>query len=363
VAPVVDSHVHIFPYLDEPAGFGSQHEHRQFLQLYMAAHGEPIRRLRDHARITEQTLHDGSLSSPRNLRDVHFRVGRYGRFEWTVDDDDLYIQFFPPSLQDMTSPAEFMLQQMARAGVDRAVLQNARLYGRLNEYFGAAVRQFSDRFIGLCDVDEANAHTDNEIAGVRHAVRELGLRGLYYANRGLFSAGYAHMLDSPRFDPFWEEVRALGIPVFWEIVGVPNPADMAQLLSEVERLNGWLARWPGIPSVWTHGFDPRLLAELPAPLEQLLAHDQLTVEVLYPIHWARDHEYPFPELRPALATLYQRCGGERLIWGSDMPNVERNCTYRQSLHYLRLLAEDIIPARDMERILGLNVLRLLGVAS
>jgi hypothetical protein len=29
--------------------------------------------------------------------------------------EDLYIQFFPPHLQDMTSPAEFMLQQMARA--------------------------------------------------------------------------------------------------------------------------------------------------------------------------------------------------------------------------------------------------------
>ena len=37
MAPVVDSHVHIFPYLDEPAGFRSQAEHRQVLQLYMAA--------------------------------------------------------------------------------------------------------------------------------------------------------------------------------------------------------------------------------------------------------------------------------------------------------------------------------------
>ena len=33
MTPVVDSHVHIFPYLDEPAGFASQAEHRQFLQL------------------------------------------------------------------------------------------------------------------------------------------------------------------------------------------------------------------------------------------------------------------------------------------------------------------------------------------
>jgi predicted TIM-barrel fold metal-dependent hydrolase len=58
-------------------------------------------------------------------------------------------------------------------------------------------------------------------------------------------------------------------------------------------------------------------------------------------------------------TLYQSVGRERLIWGSDMPNVERNCTYRQSLHYLRRLAEAWLPEADLERILGLNVLGLL----
>jgi hypothetical protein len=44
-----------------------------------------------------------------------------------------------------------------------------------------------------------------------------------------------------------------------------------------------------------------------------------------------------------------------------MPNVERNCTCRQSLHYLRLLSDGMIPSGDLDRTLGLNVLRLFGV--
>lgn len=360
--PVVDAHAHIFPYLDEPAGFASQAEHRLFLQLYLGAHGEPVRRLRDHARVAGQTLHDGTLASPANLRDVNFRVGRFGRFEWTVDGEDVYIQFLPPSLQEMVSPPEFMLQQMARAGVDMCVLQNARPYGRLNEYFAEAVRRYPDRFIGLADVVEAEAHTEAEIARLRHAVRELGLRGLYYANRGLFTVGYRHQFDDPTFDPFWEAVRDLGIPVFWEIVGVPNPTEPAALLRELDRLDRWFARWPTIPGVWTHGFSPPLLAEMPEPLARLLRREQLMVEILFPIHWGRDHEYPFPELDPALRTLYQRVGPNRLVWGSDMPNVERNITYRQSLQYLRIVA-DWIPADDMDRLLGLNILRLLRTPS
>jgi predicted TIM-barrel fold metal-dependent hydrolase len=359
---VVDSHIHLFPYLGGASGFASEAEHRQFLQLYMATHGEPVRRLRDHVQVHQQTLHDGRLASLSSLCEVNFRVGRFGRFEWTAAGDELYLQFFPPSLQAMESPAEFMLQQMARAGVDRAVLQNARLYGRLNDYFADAVRAYPDRFIGLADIDESQAHTEVELAGLRSAVREQGLRGLYYANRALIRTGYSRSFDDRLFDPLWETVRSLGIPVFWEIVGVPDPNNPDHLLGEIQRLNRWAARWPDIRGVWTHGFAPQLLERMPSPLEALLGGDQLMVEILYPIHWGRTHEYPFPELRPALQTLYQRVGGERLVWGSDMPNVERNCTYRQSLHYLRIVGDGVIPPVDLDRILGPNVLKLLNVS-
>jgi predicted TIM-barrel fold metal-dependent hydrolase len=360
VAPIVDSHVHIFPDLSGASGFDSEDEHRHFLQLYMATHGEPVRRLSDHAVVREQTLHDGHLDRPASLREVNFRVGRFGRFEWTAGEIDLYLQYFPPSLQAMESPPEFMLQQMARAGVDRAVLQNARPYGRLNEYFATAGRAYPDKFLGLADVDEANAHTPAEIARLRLAVRDLGLRGLYYANRALIATSYTRMFDDPLFDPFWEEVRGLGIPVFWEIFGIPHPDRSDDLLREIQRLNRWMVRWPTIPGVWTHGFTPELLDRMPAPLQELLARDRLMVEILYPIYWGRSHPFPFPELRPALETLYHHVGGDRLLWGSDMPNVERNATYRQSLDYLRLIADGWLPSADMDRILGLNALRLLG---
>src|SRR5262249_14554587 len=101
---------------------------------------------------------------------------------------------------------------------------------------------------------------------------------------------------------------------------------------------------------------------MPEPLEALLRREQFAVEILYPIHWGRDHEYPFRELRPTIELLYHRLGSERLLWGSDMPNVERNCTYRQSLQYLRIVAEGVMPADDMDRILGLNALRILGAS-
>jgi predicted TIM-barrel fold metal-dependent hydrolase len=327
----------------------------------MATHGEPVRRQADHVQVHEQTLHDGRLVDASSLLAVGFRVGQCGRFEWQSNGTPMYLQYFPPSLQTMESPAEFILQQMARAGVDRAVLQNARPYGRLNEYFADAIETYPNKFIGLADVDEAHAHTPAEIARLRRAICEQGLRGVYYANRALFSIGYTHAFDDPVFDPYWEEVRGLGVPVFWEIFGAPLASDEAQLLAEIERFNRWTKRWPDIPGVWTHGLTPELLDRMPEPLEQLLHNEHVLIEILYPIYWGRVHAYPYPELRPALQTLHRYVGGERLVWGSDMPNVERNCTYNQSLTYLVAVAEGWLPGPDLDKILGLNVLRLLGV--
>jgi predicted TIM-barrel fold metal-dependent hydrolase len=54
-------------------------------------------------------------------------------------------------------------------------------------------------------------------------------------------------------------------------------------------------------------------------------------------------------------------GASRLAWGSDMPNVERNCTYRQSLEYLPRILSGVVPSNDLDLILGENMARLFGL--
>ena len=261
----------------------------------------------------------------------------------------------------MVAPVDFLLQSMARAGVDMAVLQNAGPYGRLNAEFAAAMRAHPDKLIGLADVRPAEAHMPEESARLTHAIRTLGLRGIYYANRGLIAGGYQHAFDDPVFDPYWETVRSLGIPIFWEILGTPMPT-RETYLRELDRLDGWLQRYPDVPCVLTHGFAPDLLdGTIPDPVERLLGRDNLMVELLYPIHWGRLHDYPWPELRPVIERLISLAGASRLVWGSDMPNVERNCTYRQSLEYLPRILDGLVAPADLDSMLGGNMARLFEI--
>ncbi|TXH13760.1 MAG: hypothetical protein E6R00_09850 [Gammaproteobacteria bacterium] len=362
---IVDAHAHIFPQLAGACGYQSADEHRRVLQLYIATHGEPVYRLRDGVIVPEAAsiLYSGELDSLACLNDdAGFRVGRCGRFEWDYLGETHYRSFLPPSLQEMVTPVDFLLQSMARAGVDVAVLQNAGLYGRLNVEFADAIRAHPGKLIGLADARPSEAHTPKECERLTQAVNGLGLRGVYFANRGFIADGYRHAIDDPALAPYWETVRALGIPVFWEILGVPMPTPESYL-RELDRLDRWLQRYPAIPCVLTHGFAPELLeGTIPAPVRSLLGRENLMVELLYPIHWGRLHDYPWPELRPVIEQQLRLAGASRLVWGSDMPNVERNCTYRQSLEYLPRMLDGVIRPSELDSILGKNLMHLFSLS-
>lgn len=358
---IVDSHSHIFPWLGGKSGFASEAEHLRLFQFTIATHSEPIRRLRDHAIVPEAVagILDRDIQSLDDLpSDGSFRIGPFGRFEWDWQGETYYRPFMPPCLQEMTTPPGYILQEMARAGVDMAVLQNAGIYGRLNPEFAQAMRDHPDKLIGLSDVWPVQAATVEESDRLTHAIRELGLRGIYYTNSELILDGHKHRFDDPAFDGYWETVQSLGIPVFWAILGVPMPSP-ENYLAEVDRLDRWCQKWPAIPSLLTHGLAPHLLQDMSAPVDRLLSRPSMSIEILYPIHWGRLHAYPWPELRPALQTLVERCGPDRLTWGSDMPNVLRNSTYRQSLDYLFPNMEGLVTSTQLDAILGSNVLRLV----
>lgn len=356
---IIDCHGHIFPPLGEACGYPDVETHRLHLQRAMHLHGnQPVRRLRDHAIVRERHLWDADDPSEHGRApDVDFRVGPYGRFSWEKNSERYYVQFLPPNMQEMHAPAEFMVTQMDHAGVTGVVLQNDHIYGNLAEYFAEAMRQFPDRFYGLAQVEEAFARDDQQIAELERQVRKLGMRGLYVNLSGFFRNGYTEYYTAPSYQPFWDTVRALNIPVFW-VFWARSP--IGSFADEMSYFRTWLERYPDIPSVFVHGIPTSLFADaddrlmFPDDVAEIIDAFPVYSEVLYPIIWGGRIDYPFVRAHTHIRQLYDRFGPDKLIWGSDMPNVERYCTYRQSLTYV-LDYCDFLSSDDREKIFGKNV--------
>ena len=353
---LIDGHVHIFPDLGGRCGFASVDEHMTFARDLMF-HRSVGRRLDDNSLIVGRDWYRG-----QNTEDLNFRGGDFGKFLWTVDGVDHGRYYLPPTARNLDSPPEQINAQMDYAGIDRALIQAGHTYGRLNEYQAEVVGRYPDRFWALASVEEWRIDDPHQSRGLDRAVSDLNLSGLFFNTASIGHSGRRESLDDPVFYPFWDHVRDLGIPVFWNIT-TSDPGQNAWL--DVHAAFGrWVERYSETRSVYTHGIplyrfwrDGAL--DIPDEIWGPLMAPNVFVEVLIPILMGGEWDFPYKESQRLIRDYYERLGPSRLIWGSDMPNVERHCTYQQSLNYLRNYCDFIAPD-EMEMICGGNIAALFG---
>ncbi|HEY7034979.1 MAG TPA: amidohydrolase family protein [Thermomicrobiales bacterium] len=357
---IIDSHAHVFPFLGERAGFASVEEHLATLQWAVRQHVQPTLRKRDNVRVSEPTLIRLPCEGRSSLTDVGFRVGKYGRVEWEANGEGLYLQYMPPLLSDMTAPPELLLAMMDHAGVRTAVLHNDSIYGKLNDLFASCASRWPDRFIALANVDVAPNNRDAQCATLDRALDEQGHRGLFFKMDDFFMHDFAEDPFGPEYRPFWDHVASRQIPVYWQVIGVPVPS-LENTVRVWQGFVGWLAAYAEVPVVLVGGLPWEFAGreKLPDFVRRALHEHPILIEIVYPIQKGGSFRYPFAECREAARFLYEEYGPERIVWGSDAPNVERYCSYRQSHEYLDTY--EFLTDEDRRLILGGNLARLFGL--
>ena len=358
---VFDAHAHCFPPLGMDRGIMKTRlaEH----QYHVRFHGQGIRRTRDDMPV-EAYLLAGEKDGVSFQPDVDFRIGEFGRVEFTVDSEDYYIQWMPPTLLDMSSSPEYMIAQMDYVDVDRAVIQHDRIYGKLDDFLSDCVRKYPSRFVALAQVDEWRAGEPDQIERLRHEVTDLGFKGLYFSTGGFVHTDFANNINDPEFEPLWQAVADLGIPIHW-YAGEYRTNITEAYFRELEDILEWARRHPEIPCVLTHGLNQiSTLRGQPGRYDisqstfDLLKMPNWHVELMLHI-MSSDYEFPpyNPEIREVVRQLVDEVGAESLVWGSDMPACERTVTYKQSLVLFQTQC-DFLSDEERALILGGNLERL-----
>jgi predicted TIM-barrel fold metal-dependent hydrolase len=101
--------------------------------------------------------------------------------------------------------------------------------------------------------------------------------------------------------------------------------------------------------------------DFPPEVQAAYKRDNLLIEIMFPITWGGKWDYPYPEAQAFIKAMHGMFGASKLIWGSDMPNVERFCTYKQSLDYVKRYCT-FFKSGEMDAILGGNVDKLLKIS-
>lgn len=361
---IIDAHYHIFPPLGEESGGQDPRLTLRFWQYHIR--GSALRRLSDGVLVDQPRLDFEGDDIVRDMPDVNFRLGDYGRALVTIDGEDYYTHIYPPGLINMEAPPERMVAEMDLVGVDMGVLQHDHEYGSLNEYYGENMRRYPGRFIGLAQVREWEADRETEHERLRVAVVEQGNKGLYFSVEPFALSNYADHLDDDKFEPFWDVVRELQIPVWWYLHS-RRKARLAAYKEHVAELDRWAERHPDIPAVWTHGLDLNLYNrrgqepyQIPDEVMRLLKRPNMHTEWLGQAFWP---EYPYPGAQEMIKRLRDELGGvEKLMWGTDNPfGMTFWCTYRQAIDSIRVHC-DLLSQDERDLILGGNAARIFRIA-
>lgn len=361
---IIDGHAHTFPPLGTDSGDQTAATQLKFIQRHTQFHVAGWRRRRDDER-ADPTLLMPSGDGIDDLADVDFRVGTYGRLECTVDDEDYYLQWSPCWFWNMSLPPEILVAYMNAVGVDKAVLQHDHIYGSLNEYFSECMQRYPGRFLPLAQIRQWEIG-DEQLGRLEHAVQTLGLRGLYFDVEALSVTNWVDQFDDAKFEPLWDAVRRLDIPIFWYLYTSHRDA-LCHYLEQVNRLDRWAQAHPDIQCVHTHGMETIAMQRSLPLAERVRVSDEVWrclknpnvhLEIMLQL-MAPDTEYPFLWAQDLLKELYEELGPQKLVWGSDMPAAERMVTYRQAMDYVRLHAEFMSPA-DKDLFFGGNIARILG---
>src|SRR5574341_1182303 len=196
---IIDCHTHVFQHWAGACGHESREVHWKYIQKNVTRPAARVRRARDGAAGDAQALFRTGDNSWAGLReDIGFRVGRFGRLEYTLDGEDYYIQYMPVGMATIEAPAELQLAPMSYVGVDHSVLQAGMSYGVMNDYNAFCQKQYPDKLTGLFHVDEPMADSPRWMQEVDRARNQLRLRGLYYQLDSFSRYGFQWSFDDAR---------------------------------------------------------------------------------------------------------------------------------------------------------------------
>lgn len=236
-------------------------------------------------------------------------------------DDETAYPFAGGSRPRQPGSVDLLMETMAAAGVDKAVIVQPIHYLFDNRYVADCLKRYPGTLAAQALVDPTEPDAPDRLEAL---VREQGFGGMrIHLSRYGDPAGLAAKAQ----DPLW--VRARDLDACFNLFGRAE---------DHPPLEPMIARFPEVKVVVDHiGGVPAHEPE-PGPLLTNLLNWAQYPNVYVKISNVGSRSqapYPHRDTFPMVQRIYDAYGPERLMWGTDFPHVLTGCGYLEALDLIR----------------------------
>ncbi|WP_049914039.1 amidohydrolase family protein [Haloterrigena salina] len=263
----------------------------------------------------------------------------------TVDEFDV----------DTVYTAEKLLKDMDAVGIDEAVVVGYPICEWTDNWYTVQCVEEHDDLTGIVMLDP---FADGAADRLREAMAVDGVLGVRLGA----ICPYDRMWET--FDPGVEWLReAVDETAFWEAARETDA--LVQILAHVDQLEQVLDLVETYPEL-SYALDHFCHAgpEVP-PGEALAALEPLAVDgydvavkISEVVHRSEEG-FPYADMHDHVRWLLETFGRERIVWGSDFPNVSDEASYEESLRWLEHV--DCLSKNDREWLTGRAMRELCGI--
>jgi predicted TIM-barrel fold metal-dependent hydrolase len=278
-------------------------------------------------------------------------AGSYGKV-WVGDTEK---QMLPPCLADSVFPDGMLVATLDAHGIDRAVLLQNPFYGIMNNEIAQVLEKYPGRFKGTIQVDP---HDGKALETIRrfHSAGQSVLKFEMSDGWGWTGIYNDLFLDRQPFTGFWELAEELGMQVIIDPGPVDNPG------YQPEELNRVTGRFPGVKFLIEHLAymtadlygDPEAMDKWKVMVQ--LGRKENVFIGFSAVYSLMEEAYPCPRSLKLLREVVDQTGGEKVLWGTDIPTTMGRYTYRQMMDLI-LEHTGFLDDKDRANIMGMNAAR------
>lgn len=235
---------------------------------------------------------------------------------WKTDPRYPYAKDRKTPPQDFT--AEMLLDLMAANGVARTVIVQVIHYRWDNRYLADVLRQYPDKFQGICRVNPEDPAAPEHLARL---TTEDGFRGVRLSPSDKADGDW---IRGPLMKLLWRQAADLKVPM----TILAAPSRMPDLIT-------WIEQNPELTVVIDHMADSPL--NQPDELNKLLAlarYPHVYVKISH--MWSLSQQpYPYSDAARQVKQVFDAFGPQRLMWGTDWPICLNKLSYAQAVALYR----------------------------